>query len=199
MTILHRYLYNGLQLTIDTGIKPVLVDTLVYPSKVGVPSTTWTVDFGNVSDELKNAIENAIFSDPNDLYIESRIGPSFLIGKRTSPLGVVKYYLTYVFEYEYYQTFMDRELSHTVNGNDHVLDIGVTIPADHLPSDDPIVVPADLSLFRKLVYLQDKIKASHQSNSIYQMKLDFKEIYKPLNLSGIYTVGTSDANYITCS
>ena len=199
MTILHKYLYDNLSIDIVTGFKPVMVNNRVHNSKVGLPLTKWDINFGTVSDELKNAIESAIMGDPNSLYIESPVGPGFNISKRVSPLGIVSYYISYLFEYAYYGVAMDREVSYTDNGTHHVLDIGVSIPINQSASDVPVVVPAHTVVPRKLLFLDENIREVHKANTIFEMKLRFTEVYKPLSYSSMYIVGVSDVNHNSCS
>ncbi len=199
MTVLHKYLYDDLSLDIVTGFKPVMVNNTVHNSRVGLPLTKWAINFGLVSDELKNAIETAILQEPNDLYILSPVGPGFNISKRVNPIGPVTYYITYIFEYQYYNQFMDREVSYVTDGTDHLLDIGVRIPISQIASDTPVVVRADTVVPRKLLFLGESIKEIHKTNTVYEMKLQFTEVYKPLMYSNMYVVGVSDVNHTACS
>jgi len=200
MAIIDRYLYENLTYTIGTGKKPVLVDTTLVHPKIAIPKVTWEIDFGTVSEELKNAIEETIFKEPNNTGINCAVGPAYVIGKYDDGFNPIEYHLTYLFEYEYYRTFVDRPIGYTVVGTDHLLDIGITIPINQNENDPIVIIPTKTELYRKLFYKESLVKVTHIANAISKMRMKFDEVYKPLyNSPGMFIVGASDANYITCS
>lgn len=195
MAELKRYLYNDLSFKISTGIVPIIVNNTVVDSKKAVPQTIWSIDFGEVDMGLKNAIENTIFLDPNDTFINSFVGPSFYIGKRINPVGsVAEYYLTYVFEYKYYQTFVNKPLTYVVDGSDHLIDGSIRIPIAQTDQDTPIVLTGATSVYRKLFHLDSILDIKHSFNNIYSMKAKFTELAAPLAYTGMFIVGESDAD-----
>ena len=98
MAELKRYLYDDLVFKINTGIVPIVVNSTIVKTKKSIPNVTWDIDFGEVTMDIKNAIENTILSEPDNTILPSYIGPSYYIGKRINPVGsVAEYYLTYVF------------------------------------------------------------------------------------------------------
>lgn len=200
MAELKRYLYNDLSFKISTGIVPVIVNNEVVSSKQSVPSTIWTLDFGEVDMDLKNAIEETVLNEPNDTFINSFVGPNFLIGKRINPVGsVVEYYMTYLFEYKYYGTFVNKPLTYVVDGTDHLIDGSIRIPIAQVEATPPVVITGAKSLYRKLFFVDTTLDISHSFNNIFNMKTKFTELAAPLTYTGMYTVGVSSAdNNLNC-
>ena len=192
MAELKRYLYDGLSFKISTGIVPVVVNGVVIDSKQSVPQVEWNLNFGKVDVGLKNAIEDTIMLDPNDTFINSFIGPHFYIGKRINPVGdVAEYYLTYAFEYKYYNTFVNKPLSYVVDGSDHLIDGGIRIPISQVDTDTPVEITGAISIYRKLFYLASVQDVNHEFNNIFSMKAKFIELAAPLAYTGMFKVGES--------
>ena len=200
MAELKRYLYDGLSFKINTGIVPIIVNGLVISSKQSVPQLTWNIDFGKVDMDLKNAIEQTIFLEPDDTFITSYVGPSFYIAKRVNPIGsVTEYYLTYLFEYKYYSTFVNKPLAYVVDGADDLIEGSIRIPSDQGSGDTPIVISGAIPLPRKLFYVQEDLDISHSFNNIFIMKAKFSELAAPLTYTEMFIVGESSAdNAIYC-
>ena len=196
MTTLQRYLYDGLAYTIETGKIPLVVDQTVVFSRNELPRTVWDVDFGKVTEQLKNAIETAIITDPNALFIESHIGPAYYISKRLDG-ATNQYFLTYIFEHDFYSTFVNKELSYVESGSNDILEGGIVIPNNMIDGNTPVVVPGNPYIKRKLTFLDTKLKIIHKYNGVYEMKVRFTEFAKPLPYSSMFVVGVSDADYLT--
>ncbi len=196
MAELKKYLYDGLSFKIETGVVPIIVNNSIIKSKQNVPQVVWSIDFGKVDMDLKNAIENSIFKEPDNTFINSYVGPSFYIGKRSSP---TEYYLTYVFEYEYYQTFVNKPLSYIVDGSDHLIEGSVRIPISQGSGDTPVSLTGAKSLPRKLFYVQADLDISHSFNNVFLMKAKFTELAAPLTYTGMFIVGEASANnFVYC-
>ena len=199
MATIKRYLYDGLSFSIESGRSPVLVDNTLIHSKVSIPKVIWSIDFGSVDEPLKNAIEQTVFSEPNSTFIECAVGPSYVVGKYQPVFGSVKYFMTYLFEYKYYNGFVDRELSYTVDGAYHVLENGLRVPDNQSPTSPMLVCPSRVEIKRKLFYMNSKTSIEHMANGIYKLRMNFTEAYRLLNLGNTFLIGASDANYINCS
>ena len=200
MAELKRYLYDGLSFKISTGIVPVIVNGTVVDSKQSVPQTVWNLDFGKVDMGLKNAIEDTMFLEPNDTFINSFVGPHYYIGKRINPVGsAAEYYLTYVFEYKYYNTFVNKPLTYVIDGSDHLIDGSIRIPISQVEVDPIVEITGATSIYRKLFYIDSTQDVNHEFNNIFNMKARFTEIAAPLAYTGMYIVGASYVdNYSTC-
>ena len=195
MAELKRYLYDGLSYRIDTGVKPMIVRGSVVQTKQTVPRTTWEIDFGVVNHELKNAIEASVFNDPNDLYIRSYIGPGFMIGRFIDLSGNYYYYLTYWFEYQYYNNFVIRPLEFTVDGTDHLIEGQIRIPITWTTGDPVVIVSKPTEFKRKLFFTDTKLNVTHKANGTFSMKGSFVEQARPLPYSGLDLVGASNDSY----
>lgn len=194
MAEIKRYLYNGLGFKIDTGITPIIVNETALQTKSKVPQTIWTIDFGDVTMELKNAIEHTIFLEPNNTTVLSYVGPHFYIGKRINPVGdITEYYLTYIFEYAYYSTFVNKPLSYIVDGTDHLIEGTLRIPIAQTSGDTPIVFDKAEPLPRKMFYLAQTLGIAHKYNNVFNFKIVFNELAKPLAFTNLFIVGVSDA------
>lgn len=200
MAELKKYLYDGLSFKITSGIVPIIVNGSVVPSKQGVPKTEWSIDFGKVDMDLKNAIENTVLTDPDNTFINSFVGPSFYIGKRVNPVGSVnEYYLTYTFEYNYYTTFVNKPLSYVVDGSDDLIEGVIRIPSAQGSGDTPITIGGATELPRKLFYLETDLDINHLFNNTFSMKAKFTELAAPLAYTGMYIVGEASANnFVYC-
>jgi len=196
MAELKRYLYNGLNFTVNTGFKPVIVNDRLINVKQKIPRTIWDIDFGQVDNELKNAIESTVLLDINDTFIKTYVGPAFYIGKLIDPItAAISYYITYVFEYNYYKKFLNKPLSYTVSGTNHIIEDTIVIPANQLSTDPKVVISEATNLPRKLFYQKDKIGFLHATNGLFKMKLSFVEQGKPLVTTEAFIVGESNDNY----
>jgi hypothetical protein len=194
MAELKRYLYDGLKYKIITGTTPIIVNDQVVDTKQSIPKTIWTLKFGKVNPEIKDAIENIIFSDPNNIFISSPIGPSYYIGKKVDYVSqVASYFMTYVFEYKYHNTFVDKPISYTVEGTDHVLEGGIRIPANQGPNDPVVIIKGNVWTPRKLKFLDTKVLVQHEVYRLFNFDLDFTETAAPLPYSGMFIVGESYA------
>jgi hypothetical protein len=195
---IERYLYNDFSYTIETGLKPVLVNGEVVKVKTSVPRVKWSINFGKVSAELKNNLETALFRAQDDLYFNPHIGPAFYIGKHEDlGSGAINYYLTYVFEYDYYETFVNKKIPYTIEGSNHVLSGGIVIPANMTPTDDPVIIKPTADTDRKLFYLDSNLSATHKFNSVYELKQSFYEQAAPLPYTTMFIVGAPNVNYDT--
>ncbi len=195
MAELKRYLYNDLSFKINTGIVPIIVNSTIVNSKQGVPNTVWSLDFGKVDMGLKNSIEATIFLEPDNTFITSFVGPSFYIGKRVNPVGPVnEYYLTYLFEYKYYGTFVNRPLSFVVDGSDDLIEGVIRIPSNQSSGDTPITIIGAKPLPRKLFYVQENLEIGHSFNNVFTMKAKFTELASPLTYTAMFIAGESDAD-----
>lgn len=198
MTILESYLYNDFGYKIETGRIPILVnDAIVYADK-SIPRVIWEIDFGRVTTQLKNAIEEGIFLSYDELYFKSYVGPAYKIGKYIDVLsGDISYYLTYVFEYAYYNGFVNKPLDYVIDGSDHIIADSIRIPIAQAETDAPIVVDK-AGLLRKLHFLSSDLKIVHKANDISTLKATFYEQASPLNVSAnTFTVGVTNVNYNT--
>ncbi len=196
MAELKKYLYNDLSFKAFTGVMPIMVNNTVVVSKQSIPKTTWTIDFGKVDVELKNAIEEIIFLAPNDTFIRSYVGPSFYIGKRTGT-GGVEYYLTYLFEYKYYNTFVNKPLEYVIDGSDHLIEGYIRIPISQGSSDEPFKIIGVNELPRKLFYLETDLEINHLFNNTFSMKANFTELSSPLTYTNLFIAGVANANNLT--
>lgn len=198
MAEIKRYLYNGLSFKINTGVVPIVVNNTVIKSKQSAPQVVWDIDFGEISMGLKNAIEETIFLEPNNTFITSFVGPNFYIGKRVNPVGdVAEYYLTYLFEYDYYGTFVNRPLSYVVDGSDHLIEGVIRIPIAQVEATPNVVFEGATALPRKLFYLGSDLDVKHNYSNVFGFSSKFTEIAPPLVYTGMYIVGESDASYYT--
>ena len=194
MAELKRYLYDGLSFKATTGVIPIIVNGNVISSKQGVPKLTWSIDFGKVDMSLKNAIEETIYLEPDNTFIRSYVGPSFFIGKRVNPIGSVnEYYLTYLFEYKYYDTFVNKPLAYVVDGGDDLIEGLIRIPSNQ-GAGNPINISGAVELPRKLFYTEADLDVNHLFNNTFAMKAKFTELAAPLTYTGMYVVGVADAN-----
>ena len=195
MAEIKRYLYNSMSFKIATGYKPVVVNTEVINSKLAIPQVIWNIDFGKIDLAFKNAIEETIFLEPNNTTILSYIGPHFYIGKRTDVTsGLAEYYLTYVFEYVYYSTFVNKPLSYVVDGTDHLIEDTLRIPISQAEGDTPVSFTGAIPLPRKIFYLDSSLDFRHESNNIFNFKVKFNEIAAPLSYTNLFIAGKSDAD-----
>lgn len=195
MAELKRYLYNNLSFKISTGVTPVVVNELVIDAKQTVPQVIWNINFGKADMSLKNAIEATIMLEPNSTFINSYVGPHFYIGKRINPVGsVAEYYLTYVFEYAYYNTFVNKPLNYIVDGSDHLIEGSIRIPIAQVDGDTPVVFEGASALPRKLFYLESMLDISHEFNNIFNLKGRFTELAAPLPYTNLFIAGVSDAD-----
>lgn len=195
MVMIDKYQYNGLIFKIDTGFKPVVVGTDVAMVKKSIPILTWTVSFKNINLAIKNKIEDTIFNNPNDLYINTQITPAFVIAKRLDIYGVAEYYLTYKFEHAYYNTFVNKPLNYTDDGVNHNIEGGIVIPKDQDETMEPIVLKDNYSLLKKVIFNKDSLKITHTASNIFDMTFTLLELASPLNYSNLFTVGESYENY----
>ena len=195
MAELKRYLYDELSFKISTGIVPVIVNNVVIDAKQAAPQTEWSLNFGKVDMDLKNAIEATIFLDPNNIFINSFVGPHFYIGKRLNPVGgAAEYYLTYAFEYKYYGTFVNKPLTYVVDGSDHLIDGSFRIPISQAVSDPVVKFTGATSIYRKLFYVSSAQDVNHEFNNIFNMKANFTEIAAPLAYTEMFIVGESSVD-----
>ena len=195
MAELKRYLYDGLSFKINTGIVPIIVNNTVINAKQSVPHVIWSLDFGKVDMGLKNSIDETIFLEPDDTFITSYVGPSFYIGKRVNPVGSVnEYYLTYLFEYKYYTTFVNRPLTYIVDGSDDLIEGAIRIPSNQGSGDTPIVIAGAQPLPRKLFYTQEDLDIGHSFNNVFTMKAKFTELASPLTYTEMFIAGESSAD-----
>jgi hypothetical protein len=193
--VIEKYLYNDFNYKLETGRKPFLVNDTINYVNTSIPRTIWDLDLGNITVPFKDAIEQAIFTDPNNIFFRSYIGPAYYIGKYKDLLtDEVFYYLTYIFEYDYYNSFVNKPLSYTVEGSNHVIEGQFTVPADFSSSDDPIVIDKLIELPRKLNYLESLVKHIHKTNGINNLKLSFSEQASPLDLEA-FTIGVCNVDY----
>ena len=196
MAEIQRYLYDELGFKIITGNTPIIVDAAVVNAKQTIPQTIWNINFGKINMELKNAIEATISLEPNNTSIISYVGPNFYIGKRINPVGsVAEYYLTYVFEYAYYNTFVNKPLSYIVDGSDHLIEGSIRIPISQGSGDTPIVIAGAIALPRKLFYLESSLEIQHSFNNLFEFKAKFNELAGPLTYTNLFIAGVADANY----
>lgn len=197
MAELKRYLYDGLIFKTTSGVVPIIVNGAVVSSKQGVPKTTWNINFGKVGMELKNAIEESIFLEPDNTFIRSYVGPSFYIGKRVNPIGgATEYYLTYLFEYQYYQTFVNKPLNYVVDGSDDLIEGTIRIPSNQ-SAGSPIVITNASELPRKLFYIETDLDVEHLFNNTFSMKAKFTELAEPLAYTNLFIAGESSASDFT--
>ncbi len=196
MAEIKRYLYNDLSFKVATGITPIIVNSVVVDAKQTVPETIWNINFGKVDMALKNAIEATLALEPNDTSIRSYIGPHYYIGKRINPVGsVTEYYLTYVFEYAYYQTFVNKPLAYIVDGSDHLIEGVLRIPISQVEGNDPIVFAGAKPLPRKLFHLENSLDIKHEFNNIFSFKVKLTELAAPLAFTNLFIAGASDVDY----
>ncbi len=196
MAEIKRYLYDGLSFKISTGITPIVVNELVVNAKQTIPQITWNIDFGKVDMALKNAIEATLALEPNDTSIRSYIGPHYYIGKRINPVGsVAEYYLTYMFEYSYYQTFVNKPLNYVVDGSDHLIEGTLRIPISQSDGDTPIVFTGAKALPRKLFHLESFLDIKHEFNNVFSFKVKLTELAAPLAFTNLFIAGASDVDY----
>lgn len=194
--MIEKYLYNDFSYVIRSGKMPFLVGSGVVFTRNTVPRLEWSIDFGKITLEFKNAIEEGIFIDYADLYFKSFVGPAFFIGKHVDILtSEVSYYVTYIFEYAYYGSFVNKPLNYIVDGTDHLIEGQIRIPIDHVEADEPLVI-GSLELARKLYFLEADMKLVHNTNNISSFKATFIEQAEPLAVS-VYKVGVSDVNHTT--
>lgn len=195
MAELKKYLYDGLEYNISTGVQPILVDGFIVESRQAIPEVIWSLEFENISGELKNAIENIIFLDKDNTTIKSPIGPHYYIGKYIDLVdGTVSYYLTYIFEYDYYNGFVNKPLTYVVDGTDHLIESSIRIPISQTASDPIVQVSQVVYIPRKLFYLEDGLKVNHKFYNHFSLKFEFREIAKPLGYTSMFIVGASYAN-----
>jgi len=198
MAEIKRYLYNDLGFKILTGITPVVVNENVIDAKQATPQVDWAINFGKIDMALKNAIEATLALEPNNTFIRSYVGPHYYIGKRINPVGsVAEYYLTYIFEYAYYSTFVNKPLDYVVDGSDHLIEGSIRIPISQIESDEPIVISDAKSLPRKLFHLETFLDVKHEFNNIFSFSVKLTELAAPLPFTNLFIVGVSDVSYDT--
>lgn len=189
---LKQYLVNDLEFDISTGYIPVIVNDSVVKSRQALPKITWHINFGDVKEKLKNTIEHIIFTEPNNTFIISNIGPSYYIVKEHLYWGeyiILNYYMTYIFEYDYYGKFVNRPLSYVEDGTDHLIEGVIRVPINQSAIDPPIVIPENTAMPRKLFFQESKIRLRHKYNGIYNFKAVFSEQAGPISSGGLYVVG----------
>lgn len=197
MAEIKRYLYDGLTYKISTGVKPVLVNGDIVKTKQTVPKATWNIDFGKSDTEIKNAIEHTILLEPNNTYIRSFVGPAFYIGKRIDAVsGVISYYMSYIYEFDYYKKFVNKPLAYEVDGTDHLIEGAIRVPISQTDLDDRIVVDQPVELPRKLYFNKTELSITHQYNGISGMKLECYEQAQPLPYTSVFIIGGSNDSYL---
>ena len=196
MYVIPRFLYDDMTFSIYSGIKQTLVDTEVIDLRLNAPYTRWQLNLNYASIELKNHIEQALLTHGDELYLKSAIGPSYKIYKLDTISGI-SYYLTYDFEYKYYNKPMNRPLSYVEEAGYHIIEGAIRIPVDQSVGDPVILISAYPELPRKVVYTDTTFRITHKANNNYSLKFDVLDIAKPLGLPGAFVVGESNADYIT--
>lgn len=195
MAELKRYLYDGLEYNILTGIQPIVVNSSIVESKQSIPQVIWSLQFENIDNELKNAIEAIIFLDKNNTTISCTVGPHYYIGKHIDLVnGTISYYLTYVFEYDYYNGFVNKPLSYIVDGTNHIIEDSLIVPANQTALDPIVEFNQVAYITRKLFYLDNDLKVNHKFYNHFNLRLNFSELAKPLGYTDMFIVGASYAN-----
>ncbi len=191
MFLITKYLYNGLAFKEYSGIVPTMVNLDVIPVKVNIPKTTWKLSYDYVKKDLKNYIEEALYENYNDLYLDPTIGPAFYIHKYIDLLSNVKYYMTYIHEYAFYQKPVNRQINYIEDGTNHVLDGGLVIPND---LDGTTVLELDFYPFPRKVFMpKNSLDVTHKANGLFGIRLELEDIAKPLDLANIFIIGKSHA------
>jgi hypothetical protein len=196
MYIIPRYLYDDMTFQEYTGVRNTLVDTEVVPLKLNLPKVTWHLSLDYATLELKNAIELALHQHADDLYVETVIGPAYYIDKRVDNLGDTHYYMTYLFEENYYGKPVSRPLVYSTSGSDHILADGTVIPSSQSESSPPVTINSTREVPRKVLFADSSLNIVHKANGLYSIKIKLEDIAKPMGYTDIYRVGVPDADYI---
>ncbi len=185
MAIIKNFLYNGLTYRINTGFVPIVVNNQTLRSKVKVPKVQWEINFGNVMNDLKNHIEDMLFTSLNDLYLAPHVFPALKLYKVTG--GAFDFYTyRYNFEEEYYGSdFYDvttRKITFTTDGSYDILDdssLVVTIA-------DIGTIELNNDRFPHFVhYLNDSLRSKHVANRVSSMSTSVVEYFDPTDIANI--------------